>query len=517
MRSIDGARPLNDDCDWVRAHTALSRLARERATADAEEGRWLLRALRSSAHVHVGCGSFSEYIERLFGYKPRSTQEKLRVAESLEDLPQIAAALEAGTLSWCAARELTRLAVADTERAWLDAAQGKTIRQLEELVANRSPGDTPATPPRNLPRLRVLRFEVTPETFALFRQALQHLRRSADAGWDDDAALLTMSRHVLVGPADAGRSSYQVSLSICSACGAGEQLAGGERVQVDDAVVAMAQCDAQLLGPLLPRAANQNARDDARLEVVAEPRVPCFSEPLQGGTAVAQQSGDGNEAAPRNLDAHVDGSSKLNGDGIDTAGRNPDAVNASARPVGQASKRSDGEVGSAPVHPPQPRRNASDCVQPTPRAKQNMPPALRRAVLARDQHRCRVPGCMHSTFIDVHHIVPRSEGGRQDPANLITLCGAHHRAAHRGELRTDLQNDGTVIFRHADGAAYGRDVNARVVDAQGRVYSGLRNLGFRERDIKPVLVELLANAELRDATPERLLREALRRIRITRH
>ena len=35
-------------------------------------------------------------------------------------------------------RELTRVAVADTEREWLELAQGKTVRQLEELVAGKS-------------------------------------------------------------------------------------------------------------------------------------------------------------------------------------------------------------------------------------------------------------------------------------------------------------------------------------------------------------------------------------------
>src|SRR5262245_20543762 len=61
--------------DWVRAHAALTRLARERAAADAEEGRWLLVAWRSGAHVHLGFGSFSEYVERLLGYSPRTTRE----------------------------------------------------------------------------------------------------------------------------------------------------------------------------------------------------------------------------------------------------------------------------------------------------------------------------------------------------------------------------------------------------------------------------------------------------------
>jgi hypothetical protein len=90
-----------------------------------------------------------------------------------------------------------------------------------------------------------------------------------------------------------------------------------------------------------------------------------------------------------------------------------------------------------------------------------MPPAVRRAVLARDQHRCRVPGCTHVTFLDIHHVVPRSEGGSND-------------------------------------------------------FAGLRHLGFRERDVRAVLAELLADDELRDATAERLLREALCRIRPTR-
>src|SRR5581483_3415411 len=94
----DATRENGEKSDWVQAHEALSRLARERAAADAEEGRWLLAALRSAAHVHLGYGSFGEYVERLFGYKPRSTQEKLRVAEALEQLPAVAQMLETGVL-----------------------------------------------------------------------------------------------------------------------------------------------------------------------------------------------------------------------------------------------------------------------------------------------------------------------------------------------------------------------------------------------------------------------------------
>src|SRR6187399_1320449 len=115
MVGINAARVEGNDneCEWVRAHTALSRLAQERAAADAEEGRWLLAARRSAAHVHLGFGSFAEYIERWFGYQPRSSQEKLRVAEALEELPALERALSGGELSWSAVRDLTRVAAHD--------------------------------------------------------------------------------------------------------------------------------------------------------------------------------------------------------------------------------------------------------------------------------------------------------------------------------------------------------------------------------------------------------------------
>jgi hypothetical protein len=74
------------------------------------------------------------------------------------------AALEAGELNWSAVRELTPVAVPETEDAWLQAARGRTVRQLEELVAHKSPGDDPLTSFTPSPRRHVLRFEVAPSS-----------------------------------------------------------------------------------------------------------------------------------------------------------------------------------------------------------------------------------------------------------------------------------------------------------------------------------------------------------------
>jgi hypothetical protein len=60
---------------------------------------------------------------------------------------------------------------------------------------------------------------------------------------------------------------------------------------------------------------------------------------------------------------------------------------------------------------------------------------VQKDVLARDGGLCRVPGCSRAAA-HVHHIVYRSAGGQDDPANLVSLCAAHHlHGVHMGYVR----------------------------------------------------------------------------------
>jgi 5-methylcytosine-specific restriction endonuclease McrA len=68
--------------------------------------------------------------------------------------------------------------------------------------------------------------------------------------------------------------------------------------------------------------------------------------------------------------------------------------------------------------------------RPGKRNQATIRPAVRREVLARDRHRCRAPGCGRTRFLEVHHVTPRSQGGSNEPGNLITLCAACHRLWH---------------------------------------------------------------------------------------
>jgi hypothetical protein len=57
-------------------------------------------------------------------------------------------------------------------------------------------------------------------------------------------------------------------------------------------------------------------------------------------------------------------------------------------------------------------------------------------VIARDGYRCLVPGCTSRKSLHDHHVVFRSAGGSDAPANRVTLCAFHHqRGVHAGRMQ----------------------------------------------------------------------------------
>jgi hypothetical protein len=77
---------------------------------------------------------------------------------------------------------------------------------------------------------------------------------------------------------------------------------------------------------------------------------------------------------------------------------------------------------------------------------------LRRAATTRHPH-CAFPGCdQPSSCCQIHHLVPRSEGGPTALRNLVPLCAFHHLIAiHRWGWTLTLHTDGTTTAASPDG------------------------------------------------------------------
>jgi HNH endonuclease/RuvA, C-terminal domain len=239
--------------DWHTVDRALRAIKLRRATLDAEEARWLREAETLQIWRPLGMVSALDYLERALGYAPRTAQERLRVARALGSLPVLTAALESGEFAYSAVRELTRVATPGTEAAWVGAATGKSLRQIEALVADHRPGDRPDDPPDPEARTHVVRFEVAAETFALVRQARMVLDSEHGTNLPDDEFIAALCGAVLDGASareSTGRAKFQIAVTVCERCRQGWQEGAGAQVPIDAAAVDRALCDAQHIGSI---------------------------------------------------------------------------------------------------------------------------------------------------------------------------------------------------------------------------------------------------------------------------
>jgi hypothetical protein len=313
---------MEDGNNWRAIDRELRSIAKRQRALDAEEAALLCVVARQQIWRQFGCATMLEYLEMIFGYGPKVGHERVRVAMAIEALPELRDALANGEVSYSALRELTRVVTPNTQREWLDAVRGKSVRQVEDLVRTHRKGDLPTDPADPDLKLRRLQFEVSTATDALLRQARQSLANERGRFIEDDEFLAAMAAALLEGGAndnEQGRAKFQIRVTACDSCTATYFEGGGRKIAVNDADAARADCDAQRIG------------EDER-------------------------------------------------------------------------------------------------------AAQDIAPKTRRDVIHRDGGRCTVPGCRSARFIEVHHIVPRSQGGSHHASNLVCLCDGHHKALHEGKL-----------------------------------------------------------------------------------
>jgi RuvA, C-terminal domain/Domain of unknown function (DUF222)/HNH endonuclease len=248
------AVPADSRVDWRRVDRELRAIATKRAALDAEEARWLREAERMQIWRPLGMVSAFDYLERVLGYTPHAARERLRVAKALADLPAIGESFQGGELSFSTVRELTRVATPDTDIEWREFAVGKTVREIEDVVASHAPGSRPSDPEDPTIRPRVLRLELRPETYARFRQARTMLCDDKQRHLDDDE-LISALCDIALDPSSSsdeshGRAKFQVSMTVCSRCKQGWQHGGGAKIPVGEAAVEQALCDAQHIGSI---------------------------------------------------------------------------------------------------------------------------------------------------------------------------------------------------------------------------------------------------------------------------
>jgi hypothetical protein len=264
--------------EWVEVDRRLREYARHRASLDAAEAFDLLRAEQLKLHCLCGFATMYEYLERKLGYGPHAARERMRVARTLARLPEITAALARGELSYSAVRELTRVATAETEASWLAAAEGKAVNQIERLVTGHQPGDEPEDPTHPDLRPRVVRIELPPEVYALWRQARSVIATERGAEISDADFVESLCRGAIAPGTGAAGPSHQIAYQQCADCRRATQNGAGREIDIAPETFERASCDAKVLGSLdatAPERATTTVTPRLREQVFARDHHRC--------------------------------------------------------------------------------------------------------------------------------------------------------------------------------------------------------------------------------------------------
>jgi len=149
---------------------------------NAANHRWLLLIAeydRRKGWSDSSTQSCAHWLNWKCGIAMGSAREKVRVARALESLPKISAAMASGGLSYSKAREITRVAKAETEDYLLEIAEHGTAQHVEKFVRA---------------------YRRCQEAEELSREQRQEQNRRVSFRYDDDGSLIIDCRL----PAEAG-------------------------------------------------------------------------------------------------------------------------------------------------------------------------------------------------------------------------------------------------------------------------------------------------------------------------
>ncbi len=384
-----------------------------------------------------GFKSCAHWLNWRTGLALGAAREKVRVARTLGELPLLSDAMRRGRISYSKVRALTRVATPANERRLLGFAECAPASYVERLarawrrvdMAEEAADEQRRHERRQLTTwvdddgMVVIRGRLSPEVGAVVRRALEAAgaRLWKEAPTEEAAetsygqrqadALGLVAESALAADLDRGTAGdrYQVVLHVEA-----ETLRAGTSGQATDVralAPAVAAADVSAETPAVAAAvAGTETHRAALTDVPAE-------TPAVAAADVSAETQSGHAAL-----------------------EDADGLRVSA----QTARRMACDAGAVVM------QHAPDgAVLDVGRKTRTIPPALRRALQARDQQ-CRFPGCS-ARRCDAHHVRHWADGGRTRLDNLVLLCRRHHRAVHEEGFTVRMSASGEAEFRWPDG------------------------------------------------------------------
>ena len=344
-----------------------------------------------------GLCSCAHWLNFHCGIGMNAAREKVRVAHALKILPLISEGFRKGELSYSKVRAMTRIADAKNEDYLMMIAKHGTAHHVEKLVA---------------------RYRGCIRRLDNQQADKQHMNRELTVRYGEDGTVIINGRL----PAEQGALIVK---ALQLAMDRAEKQSGGDSAGSAEPDIAAETSERE---PICARRADAMAS-------VAESYLN--NAPASTSTADRYQVVVHVSAETLKEDVTAETSSHINGDlshledGPHVTAETSLRIACDCSMVGLVEDEDGGPLSVG-------------------RKTRSIPPALRRALRARDDG-CRFPGCTHRHFIDGHHIKHWADGGETSLENLVQLCRHHHRLVHEGGFGCERLPDGQIVFRDQRG------------------------------------------------------------------
>lgn len=414
-------------------------------------GGWARQGFLTAAH----------WLSHVTSLERSSAREKVRVARALGELPLIDEALRTVQLSYSKVRALTRVATPENRELLLVVALRGTTAHVEEFVRRYRSGTRVSADARGRSQLESrelhvewdsdgmlsLRGRLAPDDGARLLAALEaihfpsraRLREAGQRGAPPDERTFPQRRaDALMELVDAGVYAGMTGQSPeaeRSGVGAQQRLGGSEPGPVQPGEHAGAQSGT---GDVSADASSVEGAADVDLGADTDDARSVPEAPRTGGPP-----GSTGLREPMRITLHV------NIDALCEDGEDPSAFFADGpRVAPELARRLSCDANIAALV-----ESASGEPLALGRTHRTVPPALRRALVTRDEG-CRFPGCTRRRYLEAHHIEHWATGGETRLDNLVLLCPHHHRFTHEhGYAIERCSASGELVFRPPEGPA----------------------------------------------------------------
>ncbi len=341
----------------------------------------------------MGYASLFQYVVKRLGLSEAMAYNFINVARKTKEVPELKRTIERGELTVCKAKKITSIINNSNQKHWLDLARSESQRKIEREVAlaqpHKSISDRSTYVSSSLEVVEKVQIKSSSPKLKLelgvSEKLMLKLRRAQN---------LTSQKH---------RKSVSLETTL-------EAMVSEFLKKNDPLERAKRQYLKGKLKPVFDSEQQSIKSDEANPRNSTSQKVITLSKPRKARVArpvrfqsiskkssQALQEEYSNVKSKNTYDKNSQIKSKIH-NGINSK------IHSNINPMDQMKRRS-------------------------------LPASLKHSVYLRDQGQCTARDksdqkCQSQRFLEIHHILPRSQGGEDNLENLILLCSGHQKAVH---------------------------------------------------------------------------------------